>query len=328
MIYINLNPLRTQQIAEKWFDWVTDFVDADGTKAKMLDAIASNVDLTADEKTLGKQIVETFFTCLEYYVMADNTSMKHIVERYAKYGIKKGSKLYKVLKKGFSDMYSDFTQYIPDEETKEVPYLILDELNIRTCPYCNRNYTFSIHRSSGRTRPELDHFYNKAKTPLLAVTFYNLVPSCPTCNKLKLTSTIGINPYFERFTSKFKVTREGSSLPILAEQLNEGDHLVIGFDNPSKEESMNIKHLALNELYQMHEDEVREIVEKAHAYNDHANAALVNSFQGAGESPSEVFEFVWGKNLETSRQINRPLSKLTRDVLQQVGVMPKEDEER
>lgn len=157
------------------------------------------------------------------------------------------------------------------------------------------------------------------------MTFYNLVPSCPTCNKLKLTSKIGINPYFDGFTSKFRVRREGSELPILAEQLNENDHLVIEFNNPTEEESLNIKHLALIELYQMHEDEAREIIEKAHAYNSHAREALVNSFQGAGQSPIDVFEFVWGKNIETARQINRPLSKFTRDILEQVEVINEQE---
>lgn len=142
MIYINQNSLRTQEIAKKWFEWVKAFVKADGSKAKMLDAIDTNSGLTADDKTLGKKIVETFFMSLEYYVMADNASMKHIVERYARYRIIKCSELYKALKKSFTDLYTDFTQYVPEGETKEVPYLILDELKIHTCPYCNRNYTF------------------------------------------------------------------------------------------------------------------------------------------------------------------------------------------
>ena len=270
---------------------------------------------------MAKQIVQCYFSILEYYVMADNDTMKHIIDHYTAYHIKTRSKLYKVLKNEFSNLYDGFTQYVPDGETMEVPYIILNELKIRTCPYCNRNYTFAVHREKGRTRPELDHFYNKAHNPLLALTFYNLVPSCPTCNKLKLTNKIGVNPYFDGFTSKFIVQREGSNLPILAEQLKENDHLLIGFDNPSKEESLNIEHLALEELYQMHKEEVKELVEKAHAYNNkHVKEALVNSFQGPANTPADVFEFVWGKNLETARQINRPLSKLTKDILDQLEI--------
>lgn len=49
--------------------------------------------------------------------------------------------------------------------------------------------------------------------------------------------------------------------------------------------------------------------------------ALSSTFQGAGYSPQQVFEFVWGKDIALAQNNNRPLSKLTHDILDQVGII-------
>ncbi|WP_394749331.1 hypothetical protein [Spongiimicrobium salis] len=57
-------------------------------------------------------------------------------------------------------------------------------LSVDVCPYCNRNYTTS-HKVEGKTKnvfPEFDHYYPQSDYPLLALSFYNLIPSCNICN--------------------------------------------------------------------------------------------------------------------------------------------------
>lgn len=112
-----------------------------------------------------------------------------------------------ILSEMFETLYNCFTKVIANE--------VLEKLKIRTCPYCNRNYTFTVKSSCSTevraftTRPEFDHFYNKSQHPLLALSFYNLVPSCSICNHGKATENIGINPYFEGFSlnSEFAIRR-------------------------------------------------------------------------------------------------------------------------
>lgn len=67
---------------------------------------------------------------------------------------------------------------------------IFESAGIKTCPYCNRNYiSFVVDR--GYNPPhfsstfELDHYYSKKDYPMLAVSFYNLIPVCPACNRIK-----------------------------------------------------------------------------------------------------------------------------------------------
>lgn len=55
---------------------------------------------------------------------------------------------------------------------------------VGTCPYCNMvdiHYTPATAFSKTE-KGELDHFYPKEKYPMLGLSFYNLIPSCPSCN--------------------------------------------------------------------------------------------------------------------------------------------------
>lgn len=57
-------------------------------------------------------------------------------------------------------------------------------LDVKVCPYCNRCLIEPINDGAGKKTVvgELDHFYCKSKYPYLAVSLYNLVPSCGICN--------------------------------------------------------------------------------------------------------------------------------------------------
>lgn len=54
--------------------------------------------------------------------------------------------------------------------------------------------------------------------------------------------------------------------------------------------------------------------------NDIGVHNLYDAFQGIGRSIQDVFDFVWGKYLLITEQTNRPLAKLTKAVLEQIGI--------
>lgn len=60
---------------------------------------------------------------------------------------------------------------------------ILQLMDVPVCPYCNRQYTFTL--ASGKSRPQMDHYYPRDLYPYLAVSLYNLVPCCAVCNTAK-----------------------------------------------------------------------------------------------------------------------------------------------
>ena len=44
---------------------------------------------------------------------------------------------------------------------------------------------------------QLDHFYPKDEFPMFAVSFYNLIPVCGTCNSIKNNTNFNIYPYLQ-----------------------------------------------------------------------------------------------------------------------------------
>ena len=47
---------------------------------------------------------------------------------------------------------------------------------------------------------------------------------------------------------------------------------------------------------------------------------IADTFQKRGYSPDQVFDFVWGKFLDDAQYENRPLSKLTTALLEQLEI--------
>src|SRR5690606_37151236 len=78
------------------------------------------------------------------------------------------------------DGFDDFKIYMIGQYeeifyNKKVGKWLSTELNVKTCPYCNRQYTFTIEKGTKNIRPEFDHFHSKSEFPYLALSFYNLI---------------------------------------------------------------------------------------------------------------------------------------------------------
>lgn len=93
--------------------------------------------------------------------------------------------------------YKKFTNRQPGWDA----YDLCDRSKLRTCPYCNHAYAFTLRREKkGLFRPTLDHFYTKSRYPHLGLTLINLIPSCSTCNSsLKSTKNFYINKHLHPF---------------------------------------------------------------------------------------------------------------------------------
>lgn len=74
--------------------------------------------------------------------------------------------------------------YKKKNQTESTAYWLQRQLGVKVCPYCNRIYTTTLFGEHG-IRPDFDHFYPQSKYPYLAVSLFNLIPSCSICNKKK-----------------------------------------------------------------------------------------------------------------------------------------------
>lgn len=213
-------------------------------------------------------------------------------------------------------------------------YKYMEKLKIRTCPYCNRHYTFTVKNTSTgfSTRPEYDHYYDKSTYPHLALAFYNLIPSCKECNHNKRTKQLRIHPYGTQFESNFVITNSNGDEVldlenILALQLEKDFSIKfrkgnIGkYSDPNTEEIENITTFGLEDLYNGHKDYVLELIEKRNSYDLITREGIVDGFQGIFHTQGEVFEFIWGRYLEENTFEKQPLSKFTHDILIQLGLL-------
>ena len=81
------------------------------------------------------------------------------------------------IKKG---LYIDYDHVSDGQRHK-----LMDSLNIKNCPYCNRQYITSyVKEKKNNTTADLDHYYQKALFPLFSMSVFNFIPSCHVCNSL------------------------------------------------------------------------------------------------------------------------------------------------
>lgn len=108
------------------------------------------------------------------------------------------------IKKYFENKYNDFRK----SQKQWGGALLINELNIKVCPYCNRSFLDTYtYLQTGKiiSNAQLDHFYCKEQYPYLAVSLYNLIPCCATCNHRKSNNGENIiYPYKECFGENAK----------------------------------------------------------------------------------------------------------------------------
>lgn len=331
MIFLGNIHSNIQVIAEQWESRLRDFlfkerknklrIQGGGAYRTYYDKMFGKVETSSlidNEKEAIRETLIWFKDNFRRIILAGEKDL----DEYSKKNVPEF--MHKIMEK----LYTDFTQHSDANGISNAHYFFR-ELNIRTCPYCNRHYTFSLNandKENVKVAPEYDHFYNKKDYPLLAVSFYNLVPSCHSCNHAKGIRTVKINPYFSGFKRMFELQdKEGNRMPV-DEIINQKKEGKIGFgkleeERRAKDEQENINTFGLQGLYEMHDDYINEIVEKTIAYNPTVRQSLVDAFQAQAYSPQQVFDFVWGKYLTEAQYDKRPLSKLTRDILEQLGLL-------
>ena len=56
---------------------------------------------------------------------------------------------------------------------------------LSVCPYCGRQWIDLAEEGGRFSKPNIDHFLPKSKYPFLAMSFFNMIPACETCNKIE-----------------------------------------------------------------------------------------------------------------------------------------------
>jgi len=222
------------------------------------------------------------------------------------------TELYRVLRKEiFEKEYNNWGS----RSKKYGAYDFVKSLDLKTCPYCNRSYTFVVDNMSGKLRPEIDHFYPKSKYPFLAMSFFNLIPSCQICNHTKKDKVKNklINPYNIK-DGDFTFTYTPKNVDFI--EVENEKYNFDSFEIELKGNQDNIKLFKLEELYKQHKDIVLELLIKKAYYPQ----SYINELSKFGFNKDEIYRYLFSNYKQDDDLHKRPLSKLIKDISQELGL--------
>ena len=202
---------------------------------------------------------------------------------------------------------------------KEAKLLIYEQVGQNVCLYCNRNFIedLKIVKNRNGRKPvgtfELDHFYSKDEFPMFAVSFYNLIPVCGTCNRIKSNTVFNINPYL-MYDKKDNISFEYNILG--SNYMENEDELEIRIKSSSKEALEDAQNLRLEEIYNRHKDIVQEIIKKMKYYNSEYIECLFKDTGALFQSKDELYRLLYGGYANPDEFGKRPLSKFIKDIYQ------------
>lgn len=114
-------------------------------------------------------------------------------------------------RKNLKGVGESYYKLLPDDLANK----IRKKSGVVGCPYCNRNYVgFDDKKgTANKHNNQLDHIYPKEFFPELALSLYNLIPSCSSCNNSKRSDFLNYHPYISRQPSdsvrfSFELTKD------------------------------------------------------------------------------------------------------------------------
>lgn len=198
----------------------------------------------------------------------------------------------------------------------------IQDVGITVCPYCNRNYIFNFQKKTSlEATAQLDHFFDKSTYPYFAVSIYNLVPSCSTCNQRKSKKQNDIyHPFVESFDKdlKFKLQINNSAFYY--------DHNAIRLEtkiiNNHDKVNSHIETFNIENLYNEHKDIVLELIQKAEIYNNSYIDELMQKYEGTlFKSREDLMRLITCGYIGDEDINKRPLSKLIKDISEELELI-------
>lgn len=200
-------------------------------------------------------------------------------------------------------------------DNKDNSYKIAEIKGRNTCTYCNRQYTITL-KEDGEfiTRPQFDHWFPKSVFPLLALSFYNLIPSCSICN----SSAKGEQIFsFKKLIHPYK--RSSPETDFRFSYLPDGEGgWKIDLYNLKGVEKDTFEVFKLRDIYNYHYKlEAKDLLDLAIKNNGTYIEWLLNDMKEKKIAPSyeEAYRLLFGTEYDIKKVLDRPFSKLKRDLL-------------
>lgn len=195
------------------------------------------------------------------------------------------------------------------------------KLGIKACVYCNAQYatTATVNGKIVATY-DLDHYYPKSRYPFLCTSFYNLVPVCARCNRVKSDNKPTFCMYTEDKTNlrpiRF-ILNPQSVIKYMLSHHAENLDINISASSLVEKPSINehIRQFGLDDLYAAHKDVAEEILWKTKIYNKSFRQQLERQFGKLFPHMEEKIDrFITGYSLQRGDVHKRPFTLMGQDI--------------
>lgn len=127
-----------------------------------------------------------------------------------------------------------------------------------------------------------------------------------------------MHPYVEGFDDKARFALHVKDSSFYYDE--KGFDLELGSKDAKAQK--NIKDFALQEIYKNHKDIVLELIQKAEMYNESYLDELMQNYEGTlFKNREDLLRLIFGGYINDEDLGKRPLSKLTKDILEQLEII-------
>lgn len=288
-------------------------------------------------------------TQLNKLIILPYTELAEIYDAYAALRLNKEDKLHLALKELFSYTKEKGGRFNAlSDSIIEFFKNKNNNFDIHTCHYCDMTYINYFQyeevakngkRKEIRTQFDLDHVLDKGRCPLVALSLYNLVPACPTCNgphikgkrvmdvTLKQCQKLSPTSNLYDFDNQVKIWLRPKTERISnTDFLKHLDDYELDFDTLSDADyDKEIDFLYLRERYNYHKCEALRLVELKVKYTPSKITEMAriicNTGKGEQKEPTpnanmiteQIRRDIFG--LEFSNEHHRAFQKLRKDIL-------------
>ena len=243
-----------------------------------------------------------------------------------------------------SDCIVDAMQYSKVQSDIMPEYI--RKIGIKTCVYCNAQFatTSCVQKITSAPKGkymvkedpitcyDLDHNMPKSKYPYLCTNFYNLQPTCSSCNRRKGNRELGFSLYYEsdmddprplhfaldhRDITRFRTTNDYRNIKVYLCNTGQGTPPSIA-DTTSLAGEFNSK-LGVQAIYDEYSDIVEEILWNHKIYSNGLMTALAKQLPSLGLNQFSIKRFILGGFYEKETDfLKRPFSVMKEDIWEQL----------
>tara|TARA_R110002020_G_scaffold35530_1_gene107103 strand:+ start:2589 stop:3560 length:972 start_codon:yes stop_codon:yes gene_type:complete len=323
MIFIDDLKLNVQEAKKKHYTAVFNYLKRSHLKIdKDVNRFIKN---NVESLIIGKpdeliQLNENFYNSLRNYNYDEYLSYLNLPTKGKTAAQNKLKRKYDRLHKRLEKIIN-YTNWFT-KSPKHYDYLLAEGLNIISCTYCNRIYTNTMKSEKGQKvmRPQFDHWFPKSKFPLLALSFYNLIPSCSVCNSSAKSDTIfyldkHLHPYVDndvlkRFSFSYDYYKSSNKYTIK-----------ISHKYGDLKAYRTFSDMNLKVMFNAHISELQDLIMTKKTYSNSYLKNMIKAYPDANLSYEEVYRLAFGTEFKEEDFFKRPFSKFKSDILKQLKLI-------